>query len=152
MSTPNHSKSERVNSLVSYFTNGNKSEFARMLGTTPQVVATWIARDTINYDLIYAKCENINPHWLLTGEGDMILPTSIQEEESGSTATPDPAIESILVAMQRQAEELGAVRYQLQEEKKAHELTRHLLARVSGGDIDAGTAGGADSGSSALAV
>lgn len=79
-----YSKTERVNSLVDYFGKGNKSEFARILGTTPQVVATWIARDTINYDLVYTKCEGVNPHWLLTGEGAML-----NNNEAPPTTTND---------------------------------------------------------------
>ena len=61
-----------VSSLVEYYTNGNKSQFAKMLGITPQTINTWISRNTFNAELIYAKCEGVSVNWLLTGCGSMI--------------------------------------------------------------------------------
>ena len=61
-----------VSSLVEYYTNGNKSQFAKMLGITPQTINTWISRNTFNAELIYAKCEGVSANWLLTGCGSMI--------------------------------------------------------------------------------
>lgn len=61
-----------VSSLVEYYTNGNKSQFAKMLGITPQTINTWISRNTFNAELIYAKCEDVSANWLLTGCGSMI--------------------------------------------------------------------------------
>lgn len=80
-------KSERVNSLVEYYGKENKSEFARLLGTTPQVIATWITRDTMNYDLIYAKYEGLSAHWLLSGEGD-ILQSTVHQSNPQQEAAP----------------------------------------------------------------
>ena len=54
-----------VSSLVEYYTNGNKSQFAKMLGITPQTINTWISRNTFNAELIYAKCEGVSANWLL---------------------------------------------------------------------------------------
>lgn len=61
-----------VSSLVEYYTNGNKSQFAKMLGITPQTINTWISRNTFNAELIHAKCEGVSANWLLTGCGSMI--------------------------------------------------------------------------------
>lgn len=61
-----------VSSLVEYYTNGNKSQFAKMLGITPQTINTWISRNTFNAELIYVKCEGVSANWLLTGCGSMI--------------------------------------------------------------------------------
>lgn len=61
-----------VSSLVEYYTNGNKSQFAKMLGITPQTINTWISRNTFNAELIYAKYEGVSANWLLTGCGSMI--------------------------------------------------------------------------------
>lgn len=61
-----------VSSLVEYYTNGNKSQFAKMLGITPQTINTWISRNTFNAELIYEKCEGVSANWLLTGCGSMI--------------------------------------------------------------------------------
>lgn len=61
-----------LNSLISYFDNGNKAQFSKRLGISPQGISTWIKRNTFDSELIFSKCENINASWLLTGEGEMI--------------------------------------------------------------------------------
>lgn len=65
-------KKDRVIALVDYYANGNKSQFAKMLGITPQTINTWIARNTFDAELLYAKCETLSADWLLAGKGDMI--------------------------------------------------------------------------------
>ncbi len=65
-------KSKMVQQLIDYYANGNKAQFARLIGVTPQAISTWLSRNTYDSELIFAKCEGISPSWLLTGEGDMI--------------------------------------------------------------------------------
>lgn len=74
--------------LIEYYDNGNKSQFAKRLGVTPQGVSTWIARNTFDSELIFAKCENIDAEWLLTGEGSMLRPV----KEQYSTIVCEPSI------------------------------------------------------------
>ncbi len=64
-------KSEMVECLVNYFTDGNKAKFAQILGLKPQSVNGWIARNTFDAELIYSKFKNLSAEWLLTGEGEM---------------------------------------------------------------------------------
>lgn len=64
-------KKERLLALIEHFANGNKTQFASMLGVTPQGLSTWISRGTYDIERIYSKCENISSHWLLTGNGPM---------------------------------------------------------------------------------
>ena len=73
-------KKKMLEALISHFTNGNKAQFAKHLGVSPQTVSAWIARNTFDSELIYAKCRYINPSWLLTGQGNMLTSTeSIQQ-------------------------------------------------------------------------
>ncbi len=67
-------KKDRLLRLIELFADGNKSEFARMIGVTPQAISTWISRNTFDIDIIYSKCVNVSPEWLLTGEGDIFKP------------------------------------------------------------------------------
>jgi phage repressor protein C with HTH and peptisase S24 domain len=53
--------------------NMNKnSEFARFLGISSQAVSNWYSRNTFDAELLYTKCDFINPDWLLTGRGSML--------------------------------------------------------------------------------
>lgn len=62
-----------LNKLILHFAEGNNQKFAEKLGITPTSLSNWKARGTIDYEKIYTKCEGINPHWLLTGEGEMLV-------------------------------------------------------------------------------
>lgn len=74
-------KNERLEKLVEYYGNGNKSHFAKILGVKAQTINTWLSRNTYDTELIFAKCDNINASWLLTGEGNMLRSESEKEEK-----------------------------------------------------------------------
>ena len=65
-------KKERLKILIAHYSGGNMSGFARLLGISPQAVASWSTRETFDIELIYSKCVNISAHWLLTGEGEIL--------------------------------------------------------------------------------
>lgn len=65
-------KKERLKKLIEYYSNGNKAQFANMLGIKPQTINSWETRNTYDMELLFAKCEHVNPAWLFTGEGSMI--------------------------------------------------------------------------------
>lgn len=85
-------KKDRLLKLIEHYSDGNKSEFARIIGVSPQAVNTWISRNTFDIDIVYAKCVNISPEWLLTGKGPMLKPTT---EESQVKVKPIPQPRSI---------------------------------------------------------
>lgn len=61
-----------LNALINHYERGNKSQFAKRLGVSAQGLSTWLSRNTFDTELIYSKCENVNPEWLLTGKGNML--------------------------------------------------------------------------------
>ncbi len=65
-------KKDMILALIEHYSNGNKAQFASLLGITPQGLSTWIKRESFDIELIFSKCEDISAQWLLTGEGEMI--------------------------------------------------------------------------------
>ena len=65
-------KKERLEAIIDYYSDGKPSVFAKYIGEAPTTIRSWLSRDTIDYDLIFAKCENNSSDWLLTGKGEMI--------------------------------------------------------------------------------
>lgn len=57
--------------LIDHYGKGKKVHFAQILGIPAQNVSAWYNRGTYDSELIYTKCPELSPHWLLTGEGSM---------------------------------------------------------------------------------
>ena len=74
--------------LIRHYTKGNKAQFAKLLGVSAQTISAWIARNTFDAELIYAKCRYVDSSWLLTGEGAML-----QETENNNAPTPKHTVE-----------------------------------------------------------
>ena len=57
------------------------TDFAKHIGVGKTTLSSWRARNSVNYKLLFSKCEphGINLHWLLTGEGSMEKHTYSQE-------------------------------------------------------------------------
>jgi hypothetical protein len=47
-------------------------ELADYLEIPQSTLASWIKRNSIDIELIYSKCPDIDANWLLTGEGEML--------------------------------------------------------------------------------
>lgn len=80
-------KKQRLEALIEHYSSGSKSQFARKLGVTAQGISTWLARNTFDIDLVYSKCEDVSPEWLLTGRGEMLRKDN--REDITATLTPD---------------------------------------------------------------
>ena len=65
-------KRERLEEIIRFYSGGKPSLFAKNLGIAPSTISSWLVRDTFDYDLLFAKCENISAEWLLTGKGRML--------------------------------------------------------------------------------
>lgn len=103
-------KKDIVNALIGHYSSGSKSQFANFLGVKPQTISTWIARESFDIELIYSKCEHLNPHWLLTGEGEMLRnPSEVPQN------APDTTIDRLLAKITEQAETIGALKEQIRQ-------------------------------------
>lgn len=75
-------KKERLEAIIGHYSNGKPSVFAKWIGVAPSTISSWLSRDTLDYDLIFAKCENLSPEWLLSGQGSMLKGVEFTPESS----------------------------------------------------------------------
>lgn len=71
MRTKNKTK-QIISMLKDAFNLKNDVEFAAFLGIATTTLSSWKSRDSLDYDLIYAKCVGIDANWLLSGDGEMM--------------------------------------------------------------------------------
>lgn len=122
-------KKERLEAIIKHYSDGKPSVFAKLIGVAPSTISSWLSRDTLDYDLLFAKCENLSSEWLLTGRGEMI---NIQTATFNNTTTlpqkESTGIEDKLLAIiadkdatiREMAEEIGALKQtivQLKQDK-----------------------------------
>jgi len=84
-------KSEMLECLINYYSDGNKAKFSAQIGVKPQTVSAWIARNTFDAEVLYAKCSDVSADWLLSnGMGDML-----RSVNNTATANGDRSIAAI---------------------------------------------------------
>lgn len=117
-------KKERLEEIIRYYSDNKPSAFAKYIGVAPSTISTWLARNTLDYDLIFAKCENINAEWLLSGRGNILKDDSVPNEKILPPSNIENKLFSIIEdkdnIIREQAEEIGQLRErisQLQREK-----------------------------------
>jgi len=82
-------KSDMLENLINYYTEGNKARFASMLGVKAQNISAWIARNTFDAELIYSKCNGVSADWLLSGQGEMLSDKrTVEKEPTASNNQP----------------------------------------------------------------
>ncbi|RKE02345.1 LexA family transcriptional regulator [Marinifilum flexuosum] len=70
---------EIIERLKSAYQLDTDSVLAEFLGVKRNTISSWKSRNTINYDLIFAKCDDLNLNWLITGEGQPFKKNSYKE-------------------------------------------------------------------------
>jgi phage repressor protein C with HTH and peptisase S24 domain len=92
-------KKERLEALIAHYSEGKPTRFAKHIGVAPSTISTWLARDTFDYDLLFAKCETVSPEWLLTGNGPMLKTDASvvdKNEEKAYTSLVNPKTKEVL--------------------------------------------------------
>ena len=125
-------KKERLEAIIKHYSDGKPSVFAKLIGVAPSTISSWLSRDTLDYDLLFAKCENISSEWLLTGRGEMInIQTSTFNNKTTLPQKESTGIEDKLLAIiadkdatiREMAEEIGMLKQtitQLRQDKSGH--------------------------------
>lgn len=130
-------KKERLEAIIKHYSDGKPSVFAKLIGVAPSTISSWLSRDTLDYDLLFAKCENISSEWLLTGRGEMInIQTATFNNKTTLPQKESTGIEDKLLAIiadkdatiREMAEEIGVLKQTIVQ------LKQENLERVSGAE------------------
>lgn len=130
-------KKERLEAIIKHYSDGKPSVFAKLIGVAPSTISSWLSRDTLDYDLLFAKCENISSEWLLTGRGEMInIQTATFNNKTPLPQKESTGIEDKLLAIiadkdatiREMAEEIGVLKQTIVQ------LKQDNLERVSGAE------------------
>lgn len=78
----NNDKSLILNKIKSHYNFKNDAEFARFLDIKPNTLSNWHVRNTMDFEKVYTKCEDIDGNFILTGKEPMLKShvQSIKEE------------------------------------------------------------------------
>lgn len=110
-----------LNRIKEHYKFNSDSDFAKYLGITPQNLSNWKSRNTFDAELIYTKCEDINPEWLLTGKGEMLKkdPEKKTPEEPPQVQSV-PELQQMVIDMQKR--EINRLQNEIDQLKKEHPL------------------------------
>lgn len=147
---------ERLLQLINYYSNGNKTAFAKKLGISPQTINSWIIRNSYNVDLIYSKCNEVSSDWLLTGNGNMLRDdkpaTDVQKPvegnsnigKCGSAEVPNdnvykevvnPMVSKLLELIEQKDAELRAQALEIGRLRERISLISNNMHSMRGGDF-----------------
>ena len=108
-------KKERLEAIIAHYSDGKPSIFARLIGVAPSTISSWLSRDTMDYDLLFAKCEMLSPSWLLTGVGEMLRNEGDEKALCLQNSQDSQIIDHFLNTIKEQAEEIGRLKARIEE-------------------------------------
>lgn len=80
-------KAIMLDRVKEYYSFKTDVDFAKFLGITPQVLSNWKGRNSFDAELLYNKCPELNPSWLLCGKEPMIS-DDVQQLQVNETISP----------------------------------------------------------------
>lgn len=80
---------EKIAIIMEIYSYKLNKDFANYLGLVPNTISSWKKRGNINTKLLVEKCDKINTHWLMTGEGP-ILKSDYENQYSEKSNINDP--------------------------------------------------------------
>lgn len=75
-------KSELISRLKEAYKIKTDLELSKLLDIAPSTISTWKVRNSIDFDIIFAKCENINFNFLIYGHGKPFINCEDNIEEA----------------------------------------------------------------------
>jgi hypothetical protein len=129
----NFSKREILDRIKQRYNLVNNTELSKFLGISPSTLSNWYTRNSIDFDIIFTKCEHLNLNWLLTGKGSMLIDDNQQPpdehliEESKPVFISPPECErcrmkdEVIAILRHQVETQDKLIDYLEDKKSPHE-------------------------------
>jgi transcriptional regulator with XRE-family HTH domain len=94
-----------IQRLQLFFDVKTSKALAQKLGVSESALSNWKNRNTIDYELLFTKCEGINFNWLFLGKGEMnSLPEQVNESPPGYARVIGDANEKLVRSQQETIE------------------------------------------------
>jgi hypothetical protein len=116
----NNRSIEIISRIKDHYNIRSDVDFAEYLGIATTTLSSWKSRDSLDYDLIYAKCVGINANWLLSGCGEMMIKHH-SDIETSSIKTEDNNKNKYISQLEDENKRLIA------DNKKKQETIDHLI-------------------------
>lgn len=113
-----------LNKLQAHYNFKKDIDFADFLGISGQLLSKWKSRNTFDVDILYTKCTEIRPEFLLSGEEPILRSSS-----------HDPAMERAEKALHKLQKEIHSV---LNEPSEDYVLKQKKLIPFYDGVVTAG--------------
>ncbi len=120
-----------LNKIQQHYNYKKDSDFAKFLGIKTQVLSNWKNRNTFDIDVLYTKCEDISPEFLITGKGKF-LRIDLNKPDNKQLSEPNTDYEIIkkdlVTAQKKTIEVLEKVVIDLRNDKEVlHEIIKSKL-------------------------
>ncbi len=102
------------------------AELADFLEITRQTLSNWKSRNSFDAELIYSKCGEVNPAWLLTGDGPMLQKDSA---DSITKETDPEVLREKLLNLQNQIDALEKANNALEDANDSLKETKSILQK-----------------------
>ena len=73
------SKREVLDRIKHHYRLGSNADLARFLEISPSTLANWYSRNSIDFDIVFTKCDDVNWDWLVKGKESGVSYPHIEE-------------------------------------------------------------------------
>lgn len=102
------------------------AELADFLEITRQTLFNWKSRNSFDAELLYSKCPDLNPAWLLTGDGPMLQKDSA---DSIIKETDPEVLREKLINLQNHLDALEKANNALEDANDSLKETKFILLK-----------------------
>lgn len=118
-----HNKKDKaaiLDKIAAYYKLNSKAELARFFEVKPQTISSWYKRNSLDYDLIFEKCKemNLNELFKQNNKNEVNDANHDYEKKSGFQARLEQMIERKDEKIMELSEKIGELRAELKRLKQ----------------------------------